>query len=75
MDYLAQAANVAWDMLYDAGIYVAFGFLAAGLVHVLVSRAWMTRHLGGKGFGAVVKAALIGAPLPLCSCSVLPFAY
>jgi hypothetical protein len=75
MDFVAHALNGAWDMLYDAGIYVAFGLLAAGLVHILVARRWMTQHLGGKGFGAVVKAALIGAPLPLCSCSVLPFAY
>ena len=75
MNIIIGAADVAWDMLYDAGIYVAFGLLAAGLVHVFVSRLWMTRHLGGKGFGAVVKAALVGAPLPLCSCSVLPAVY
>jgi hypothetical protein len=75
MNIVIQAADVAWAMLYDAGIYVAFGLLAAGLVHVFVSRVWMTRHLGGKGFGAVAKAALIGAPLPLCSCSVLPAVY
>jgi uncharacterized membrane protein YraQ (UPF0718 family) len=40
-----------------------------------MSRAFLTRHLGGRGFWPVVKAALVGAPLPLCSCSVLPTAY
>jgi hypothetical protein len=62
-------------MLLEAGAYVVFGLLAAGLVHVFVERAWMLRHLGGRGFGAVARAAIIGAPLPLCSCSVLPAAY
>ncbi|MCX5648201.1 MAG: permease, partial [Planctomycetota bacterium] len=58
-----------------AGLYVVIGLLAAGLVHVFVSRAFLTRHLGGRGFWPVVKAALVGAPLPLCSCSVLPTAF
>jgi hypothetical protein len=75
VDILVHALNVAWGMLSEAGIYIVFGLLAAGLVHILVSREAMGRHLGGKGFGAVAKAALIGAPLPLCSCSVLPAAY
>ncbi|MDH5767157.1 MAG: SO_0444 family Cu/Zn efflux transporter, partial [Gammaproteobacteria bacterium] len=34
----------------------------------------MQRWLGGSGFKAVGKAALFGAPLPLCSCGVLPAA-
>lgn len=75
MDALIQVLDAAWQMLYEAGFFVLVGLLAAGLVHIFVSREWMTRHLGGRGFGAVVKAALIGAPLPLCSCSVLPAAY
>ena len=75
MDIVTESLRVAWGMAYEAGFYVIFGLLAAGLVHVLVSRAWMIRHLGGHGFGAVIKAALIGAPLPLCSCSVLPAVY
>ncbi len=75
MTIVFDILNGAWQMLHDAGLYVAVGFLAAGLIHVLVSREWMTRHLGGRGFGTVVKAAIIGAPLPLCSCSVLPAAY
>lgn len=74
MDVLIRALEVAWQMLYEAGFWVIFGLLAAGLIHVFVSRDWMVRHLGGRGFGSVIKAALLGAPLPLCSCSVLPAA-
>ncbi len=52
--------------------YLLFGFLAAGLLSVLVSPQTVERHLGGHGFWPVLKAALFGIPLPLCSCSVLP---
>ena len=74
VDIITEMFQAAWRMLYEAGAYVVFGLFAAGLVHILISRNWMVRHLGGRGFGSVVKAALLGAPLPLCSCSVLPAA-
>ncbi len=41
---------------------------------VFVPMAWMQKQLGGHGFKTVVKAALLGAPLPLCSCGVIPAA-
>ena len=74
MDTVIEILRAAWGILYEAGFYVILGLVAAGLVHIFISRQWMVRHLGGRGFGSVVKAALVGAPLPLCSCSVLPAA-
>lgn len=61
-------------MLNEMSPYILLGFLIAGLLHAFVSRATFSRHLAGHGFGSVVKAALIGVPLPLCSCGVLPTA-
>jgi hypothetical protein len=52
--------------------YLLFGFLIAGVLHVLVSPSWVERHLGGRGLGPVVKASIFGVPLPLCSCGVIP---
>lgn len=54
--------------------YILLGFILAGLLHVFVRPSTMTRHLSGKGWKPVVKAALLGIPLPLCSCGVLPTA-
>ena len=73
-DLVWRVAAASWEMLREAGVFVLVGLLAAGLVHVFVSREFLSRHLGGRGLGAVLKAALVGAPLPLCSCSVLPTA-
>ncbi len=39
---------------------------------VAISRSFIERHLGGKGFVPVLKSALLGVPLPLCSCGVIP---
>lgn len=63
-----------WELSVDMGIYILFGLLAAGILHQIVREEWIEKHLGGSTYKEVLKAALFGAPLPLCSCSVIPFA-
>ena len=61
-------------MLNEMSPYILLGFLIAGLMHAFVPQRTFARHLSGRGVKAVVKSALIGVPLPLCSCGVLPTA-
>jgi hypothetical protein len=62
------------SMLNEMSPYILLGFLFAGMLHAFVRPDVMTRHLAGNGFWQSLKAALIGVPLPLCSCGVLPTA-
>lgn len=64
----------SFGLLAEAGPYVMFGFLAAGLLRVLLPEDAVSRHLGGRGLGPVLRASLLGIPLPLCSCGVIPAA-
>lgn len=66
--------NSILDILYGMAPYILLGFFIAGLLQVFVNRRTMARHLSGRGWKPVVKAALFGIPLPLCSCGVLPTA-
>ncbi|MDE6485510.1 MAG: permease [Duncaniella sp.] len=61
-------------MLNEMSPYILLGFLIAGLLHAFVSRETFARHLSGNSLSTFVKSALIGVPLPLCSCGVLPTA-
>lgn len=61
-------------MLNAMSPYLLLGFLVAGVLHAFVPPTLYARHLGGSGWGAVLKAAAFGVPLPLCSCGVLPAA-
>ncbi|MBD3391862.1 MAG: SO_0444 family Cu/Zn efflux transporter [Chitinivibrionales bacterium] len=54
--------------------YLLLGLTFAGILHVMFSKSIIVRHLGGGTFASTVKAALLGVPLPLCSCGVLPTA-
>lgn len=64
----------SWSLLLDSSVYILFGILIAGLLKVFLDPETIARHLGSGRFSSVIKAALIGVPLPLCSCGVLPAA-
>jgi hypothetical protein len=63
-----------YETLLDASFYLLFGLIAAGMIKAWVNEKRMVRSLGMSSFQSTVKAALIGVPLPLCSCSVVPMA-
>ncbi len=58
----------------DASLWLLIGLLVAGLIKSWIPVGLLNHWLGGSGLWPVTKAALIGAPLPLCSCGVLPAA-
>ncbi len=62
------------NMLSGMAPYLLFGFFMAGVLYAFVPGKFYRNHLSRPGAGSVIKAALIGVPLPLCSCGVLPTA-
>ncbi len=54
--------------------WLLLGLFIAGLINVYLPKNFLNKHLGEEGFLTTVKAALIGAPMPLCSCGVIPAA-
>ena len=56
----------------ESAPYLLLGLLLAGIIRMLVPDSWITKFLGENS--SVVTAAVIGTPLPLCSCSVIPTA-
>ena len=52
--------------------WLLFGFLMAGLLHAFFPEGKINRLLGNTSMKSVFRAALIGVPLPLCSCGVIP---
>ncbi len=62
------------NLINQMSPYILLGFLLAGLMHSFVPHALYRRYLGGSSFKSVINAALLGVPLPLCSCGVIPTA-
>ena len=67
-------AGAVAGLFLEAAPYLLLGFLVAGLLKVFVPARLIARSMGGNRFRSVFFATLFGAPIPLCSCSVLPMA-
>lgn len=74
VDFLMQFMLNTWRLIAEMAAYLLFGFAVAGLLHVLIRPERVRQMLGKSGVGTVIKACLIGVPMPLCSCSVIPVA-
>jgi len=74
LNFISDVIFASWDMLQQASIYILFGLLVGGMLKMFLSPAYVAAHLGSGRFSSVFKAALLGIPIPLCSCGVLPAA-
>ncbi|WP_372832073.1 SO_0444 family Cu/Zn efflux transporter [Pontibacterium sp.] len=70
MTFLENLLNI----YLETAIWLLFGLSLAAVIKGWIPEKLVKRLLSGKGPGSVIRAALIGAPLPLCSCGVLPTA-
>jgi uncharacterized protein len=72
IDYLYNYINALWDLTLEMSPYLLLGFLIAGVLYVYFPKEKVSRYLGKSNFKSTLNAALIGVPLPLCSCGVIP---
>lgn len=62
------------ELFMESAPWLMLGLFIAGMMRAFLPSNLLAKHLGKPGFASVIKAALIGAPLPLCSCGVIPAA-
>lgn len=72
--WLISVLESAWGVLQESAVFVLLGFTIAGVMHVGLARGRLVESLRGFGTRSLVAATVVGVPLPLCSCSVLPAA-
>ncbi|WP_213999554.1 SO_0444 family Cu/Zn efflux transporter [Arsukibacterium sp.] len=63
-----------WQLFVLSAPWLLVGLAVAAVMKAWIPMDWLQRQLGGEGVKPVVKGALLGAPLPLCSCGVIPAA-
>lgn len=66
--------NALWKYLITSAPYLLFGLTISGAIHQFITVEKIQKWLGGNNLWNVIKAAVLGIPLPLCSCSVIPTA-
>ncbi len=74
MHFTLTILHEIWLVTVSMASYLLFGFLMAGILSELISKDFVQRHLGGRNWVQSLKAALVGVPMPICSCGVIPLA-
>lgn len=72
MELIKEIIQAIWQMFLDMSPYLLLGFAFAGILHVLIPKSVVTKQIGKKDIWSTIKATLLGVPLPLCSCGVIP---
>ncbi len=63
-----------WMTMESLSFWLLVGLGIAGVLHLWVPNNFIKKHLGHGGVSTVLKAVLLGVPMPLCSCGVIPAA-
>lgn len=66
--------NEILNLINEMAPFLLLGFLLAGIMHAFVPQTLYKKYLSGKSLKTVIYAALLGIPLPLCSCGTIPTA-
>jgi HflK protein len=74
LELLSGIVGQSLWVLYEGAFFILIGFAVAGAVHRFVEPDRIVRYLGERSLTSAALAAILGAPLPLCSCGVLPTA-
>ena len=74
IEILIKYWNGISALFLEMAPYLMLGFLISGLLYIIISKETITNNLGKPGALSVIKAAIFGVPMPLCSCGVIPVA-
>lgn len=72
MVFVKEYFVALFNLTAEMAPYLLLGFLFAGLLKVFLPADLMSKYLGKSSFSSVLNATILGIPLPLCSCGVLP---
>jgi len=72
MHYINNFLSELLFILTEMAPYLLLGFVFAGLLHLLFPKKKIRKYMGQNNFRSILNASLLGVPLPLCSCGVIP---
>lgn len=72
MELIEKIASHTWAMIAEMGPYLILGLAISALLHRVLRQAWIERLMGQRNFRSVLYGSIVGVPMPLCSCGVIP---
>lgn len=72
IEYIGKYFEELWFLLLEMAPWLLLGLIFAGLLKVYFPQKHIDKYLGKSTFKSSVNASLLGIPMPLCSCGVIP---
>ncbi|QIA07889.1 SO_0444 family Cu/Zn efflux transporter [Draconibacterium halophilum] len=72
MEYIQQYIGELWYLVMEMAPWLLLGLTFAGIFKVYFPQKHIDRYLGKSNFKSALNASLLGIPMPLCSCGVIP---
>ena len=63
-----------WSLCIETAPYLLLGMFFSGLIYIFIDSKFILKHIGSKSLSSILKSTLMGIPIPLCSCGVIPVA-
>lgn len=74
MDFFVTFLIFFYQILLENSFFILLGFLMAGFIHTLLPTHLMEKLVGTSTLGGILKGILIGLPIPICACGIVPAA-
>tara|TARA_Y100000588_G_C14274870_1_gene933931 strand:- start:513 stop:1775 length:1263 start_codon:yes stop_codon:yes gene_type:complete len=74
VDYLALFLLGMWSLCLQMSPFLLLGMFVSGLISMFINSRLILMHIGSKNFLSILKSTVLGIPIPLCSCGVIPVA-
>ncbi len=74
IEYVIKYFDELWFLLLEMAPWLLLGLIFAGLLKVYFPQKHIEKYLGKSDFKSALNASLLGVPMPLCSCGVIPTA-
>ena len=70
--YIQKYLSELWFLFNEMAPWLLLGLLFAGALKVWFPQKHINKFLGSPNLKSALNAALLGIPMPLCSCGVIP---
>lgn len=72
LEYIQKYIDELWFLLLEMAPWLLLGLIFAGILKVYFPQKHIDKYLGKSNFKSALNASLLGIPMPLCSCGVIP---
>src|SRR6056297_3622133 len=70
--YIEEYFSELWFLVLEMAPWLLLGLIFAGILKVYFPQRHIDKYLGKSNFRSAFNASMLGIPMPLCSCGVIP---